>query len=577
MKKQQQQLEQRNLELTQSRQELDTRAQQLEQASLYKSEFLANMSHELRTPLNSIILLSKMMTNNDDHRLEAEEVKRAGVIHRSGQDLLRLINDVLDLSKVEAGHMQVHLTRVASATLIDELRDLFQEPARSKGLELVFDDRLQGEFITDPDKLSQIVRNLLSNAIKFTKAGRITLRLERLVGPPSRLRFSVRDTGIGIQAEKRSQVFEAFQQADGSTSREYGGTGLGLTISQRFARLLGGGIDLISEPGKGSEFSLHLPVHDDLPKIEVPQGVAALPPSNPPLPPYQPPPDDAGETDNAGDDRAHLDGSQHVILVIDDDALVGQQVLRLNRQLGYKTLLATSGMAGLEMARRYYPNGILLDLGLPDIDGSRVLHELKINPELAHIPVYIISARDRDESLMCRGAAGFLQKPVNLDLLAHAFENIKLFLKRVPQIQSLAAVKRAHHNLDSKRLKGRAILVVDDDPRNLFVITAALEQNGAQVSTAINGRRALDFLYQNRVDLVLMDIMMPEMDGYEAIALLRADPALAHLPVVALTAKALPSDRAKIMAAGADDFVSKPVDYDILISKVESWSRGRNG
>ena len=329
------------------------------------------------------------------------------------------------------------------------------------------------------------------------------------------LRFSIRDTGIGIQAEKRSQVFEAFQQADGSTSREYGGTGLGLTISQRFARLLGGDIELISEPGKGSEFSLHLPVHDELPKVAVPQGATVLTQFYPPLPPYQPLPDGADENGEIVDDRAHLDGSQQVILVIDDDALVGQQVLRLNRQLGYKTLLATSGMAGLEMARRYYPNGILLDLGLPDIDGSRVLHELKINPELAHIPVYIISARDRDESLMCQGAAGFLQKPVNLDLLARAearaLQNIELFLKRVPQVQSPAAVKRAHHNLDSKRLKGCAILVVDDDPRNLFVITAALEQNGAQVSTATNGRRALDFLYQNRVDLVLMDIMMPEM------------------------------------------------------------------
>jgi len=685
MEEQQQQLRQQNDELQEARRQQEERAQQLDQASRYKSEFLSNMSHELRTPLNSIILLSKMMCSDDTLGVQGEAAKWAQVIHRSGQDLLRLINDVLDLSKVEAGRMEVHLAPVHSAQVCTELQSMFEHLARDKGLRLTVDDQLQGSFVTDWDKLSQVLRNLLANAVKFTRQGGVSLTFSRSGDAALPLRFSVRDSGIGIAPDKRSVIFEAFQQADGSTSREFGGTGLGLTISQRFVQMLGGRIELTSEPGQGSEFTVLLP--EPMEQFGGTGGAVAASAST------------AGAL-LPSDDRALLAPGDQAILLIDDDPAFGRSVLAMNRRLGYKTLLAASGAEGLQLAAKHRPHGILLDLGLPDMDGSAVLHELKSRPELAPIPVHIVSARDRDDALLAQGAIGFLQKPADdqhleqaeaallsavagahdgvlvcenggitaaavaaiigkghgpvqataaagaealdallrqrrwplavIDLgpdaatlqqglalagrlraaneqialvfyaLQHPgeedsaalrrwsdcvivqtgqaerrlLENVERFLREVPQQRSQDGA-RAPAGREAKPLAGKHILVVDDDPRNLFVMTAALERHGARISNAVNGRRALELLRQQRVDLVLMDIMMPEMDGMQAIAALRADATLSSIPVVAISARAAPADMAEIMASGADDYLSKPVDYDVLVAKAVKWCGGR--
>jgi signal transduction histidine kinase/CheY-like chemotaxis protein len=722
MEEAQQALEQRNSDLMRSQHELDARARQLELSSKYKSEFLANMSHELRTPLNSIILLAKLMASNEDNKLGEEEVKRAEVIHRAGQDLLRLINDVLDLSKVEAGRMELHSAPIATHTLAEEFRDLFTVPAGDKGLELKVEDKIEGDINVDRDKLSQIVRNLLSNAIKFTRQGSVTLRFERRRHEDALpLRISVHDTGIGVAADKQALIFEAFQQADGSTSREYGGTGLGLSISLSFAHLMGGSIELASTPGEGSTFSLLLPesppatsAHggsDEPHRLRTSQaaGVPAAGHFIPPAPTYA-----ASAAEQSflaapaqawpSDDRAQIGGNDAVLLLVDDDPVFAQVILDINRRLGYKTLLAGCGADGLELARRFSPNGILLDLGLPDMDGSAVLHQLKSSPKLADIPVYIISGRDRDSALMGAGAQGWLHKPVDVEQIARIEaevlsgsqadrknilllmngaltqgeiaplvgadrgvlvalpvaefsletfadksksmdgfrfaildlgtdaaslaaaqqvagllhenqpelgllfygakpldeedearlrqfsdsiiiqtpqserrlqENIAHFLQQAPQRHRGHTVTVEPAGSGAKRLVNRHILVVDDDPRNLFVITAALEQHGAKVDNALNGRKALEMLAGMTPDLVVMDIMMPEMDGYKTIEAMRADVRFATIPVLALTAKALPRDREKALAAGADDYLAKPADYDVLVNMAAAWCQGR--
>jgi signal transduction histidine kinase/DNA-binding response OmpR family regulator len=722
MEEAQQTLELRNRDLLQSQEELDARAQKLELSSKYKSEFLANMSHELRTPLNSIILLSKLMASNEDDELGEEAVKRVEVIHRAGQDLLRLINDVLDLSKVEAGRMDLHSAPVASSALAEEFRDLFTAPAKDKGLELLIEDAIDAKINVDRDKLSQIVRNLLSNALKFTRQGSVVLRFERRPEETLPLTVSVRDTGIGVAADKQALIFEAFQQADGSTSREYGGTGLGLSISLSFAHLMGGNIDLTSSPGVGSTFTLRLP---ETPPAHTPHHAlqhaphllkagqtAAIPPTPTqegtaltataaPRPPAEPWP---------ADDRTQIGGNDPVLLLIDDDPVFAQAILDINRRLGYKTLLAPTGSSGLDLARRFAPSGILLDLGLPDMDGSAVLHRLKSTAELAAIPIYIISGRDRDNALLGEGALGWLHKPVDAEQIARVEaevlsqsasntgrdlllvtagalsaaeiapllgqdeqgtgspgklvtltanaakakgavellagghfrvaildlgsdpasqataraiaaklraaapdlgllfygcsplgdeadaslrqysdsiiiktpqserrlqENIAHFLQKAPQRRRGHAAPSESAGSGKKRLAGRHILVVDDDPRNLFVIAAALEQQGAKVDSALNGRKALEILVTLKPDLVIMDIMMPEMDGYQTIEAMRANAQFAAIPIVALTAKALPSDREKALAAGADDYLAKPADYEVLVNMAAAWCEGR--
>ncbi|MBB5018218.1 hypothetical protein HNQ59_001503 [Chitinivorax tropicus] len=680
MEEQRQQLLIQNEQLQDAQQEQEAKAAQLAQANQYKSEFLSNMSHELRTPLNSIILLSKMMCNDGAAKLGNDAFEWAKVIHRSGQELLRLINDVLDLSKVEAGKMDLHLDAIASQTVSIEMQGMFEHLAKDKGLNFSVIDDLRGTFVSDWDKLSQILRNLIANAIKFTRLGGVTLTIGHDPDAELPIYLSVRDTGIGIPEEKRALVFEAFQQADGSTSREFGGTGLGLTISLRFAQMLGGTITLSSEPGKGSEFTLHLP-HDIAQHAPTPSTMAAPPPT----------------TEAVCDDRHTLNPDDATILLIDDDVTFGRSLLAMNNRLGYKTLVANTGQEGIDLARKHQPQGILLDLELPDMDGRQVLHELKRDRLLSQIPVHIVSARDRDEALLKQGAIGYLQKPVDDDGLTmaerallkaidhesrqciliidpdqtHAQSLAQLLGTRhatlavVPdsdwqalkqQYDSRLAIISLHQDVDQalsiaaklrvanpsiglvffadqptddeqtqqlqrysdciivktdqseqrlqenverflrgvsqerialqtpsvdvgneQLLSGCKILLVDDDPRNLFVMTAALERYGAELVTALNGKRALDVLGQQAVDVVLMDIMMPEMDGNEAIRSIRANPALNGLPVIAITAKAAPIDQAEVMQAGADDYMAKPVDYDMLLAKISRWRTGRQG
>lgn len=713
---QQEQLETRNRDLNRSREELDARARQLEIASKYKSEFLANMSHELRTPLNSIILLAKLMASNEERQLKDEDAKRAEVIHRAGQELLRLINDVLDLSKVEAGRMELVNEAFDSSSLAEEFGDLFGESARDKGLELIIEDRIQGELVLDRAKLAQILRNLLANAIKFTRKGHIRLRLEQRAGADLPLCFTVQDSGIGIATEKQDIIFEAFHQGDGSTSREYGGTGLGLSISRSLAEFMGGEITLESAAGIGSSFSVCLPLHAPGNPLEQSQPTAqgtATKPTNQratdtsPLARPQPAAAAMPVLDWPVDDRDSLADNDQVLLLIDDDPLFAQIILDINRRLGYRTLLAGTAAEGQRLALRYRPTGILLDLGLPDMDGTELLSRLKTDPKLAAIPVYIVSGRERDQALLDKGGAlGYLHKPVNHEQIASAEaeifaqyrragvkeilliengglnqtqvanwagldeaevwslagadlvadqlplqleghspslaiidlnqastsksgldrvvsiskalhqqlpkiaiifysqaplgdvadaklrpysdsiiiktpasearlqDNIQGFLRQVPEARQ-GQTKPDLQGSGSKRLAGRSILVVDDDPRNLFVITAALEQHGAKVDNALNGRRALEHLAQHRPDLVVMDIMMPEMDGYKTIQAIRADAGLKRLPILALTAKALPKDREKALAAGADDYLAKPADYEVLVNMAAAWCQGR--
>jgi len=700
MEEQQLLLEQSNKELLSSEIEINEKVTQLALSNHYKSEFLANMSHELRTPLNAIMLLSKMMMENADAVLDTVHIKRAEVIHRSGQDLLLLINDVLDLSKVDAGRMDLNIVEIASVTVVSELVDLFTATAQHNGIEFIVEDRLQDTLISDPVKLSQILRNFLSNAFKFTKTGSVTLRLERHPNTPLPIRISVQDTGIGIPASQQDAIFEAFHQVDGSTSREYGGTGLGLTISLRFAKLLGGLITLESTEGTGSTITLCLP--SLLPETRHTQQNHQL--SN----------NADAKLSAITDDREHLQVDDNVILLIDDDPHFGMAIVECNHRLGYKTIVAVTAAQGLALAKHYRPTGILLDLGLPDRNGADLLYEMKNSSELAAIPVYIISASDREEAAsMTSGNSiiGYLQKPVSANQVAHAeavllatmtkapsanvlvvsktqtanddttttaasdtvlmlllsttpesqdilhhyhthrvdpgdtlktaldaqpwgvvvidlgglsipkglaiantvitcqpgtallfcgidyindedeaslrnyteciivnsphsgkrlLDNIERFLDAVPRT-SLAVTDAIKNVSTTKRLLGQCILVIDDDPRNLFVITAALEQQGANVINALNGRRALEMLNNISVNLIITDIMMPEMDGYQTITALRANPAWMSIPIIALTAKTLPEERKNILEIGADDFLTKPVDYDVLSNMAVLW------
>ncbi len=698
MEEQQQQLQQQSEELRQANAQLEEQQQQLyqqatalenrnrilEQASRYKSDFLANMSHELRTPLNSIILLSKILTLNDTGHLNAEDLKRAKVIYQAGTELLRLIDDILDLSKVEAGHMEVHFGQVASQSLVLDFQRQFEETAHVKGLTFLCEDRFQGSFTTDPDRVCQIVRNLLSNAFKFTSKGRVALTVARQQDRAYPIALSVTDSGIGIAHDKIGLIFDTFRQADDSISRQFGGTGLGLSISRRLAELLGGTLRVESTVGVGSTFTLSLPENTSFsPTESQKQKVMTTP----------------------GKDQEVLAPGEEAILLIDDDPAFRAAVTHLNHQQGYKTLVATTAAEGLSLARIHRPSGILLDLGLPDMDGTELLKILKSDRVLRSVPVYIVSARDRDSSLS-QDIVGYLRKPLNDQQILSA--EAKLFAQvaqvprllvveeagitaewirqrlptvavevyRVPEdseacapplpmvphglalvgldanddlvrceflckhlrqsfpdmplliysqraisheeesvlrrytdtivIRTHQAERRLLENIDrflrevrspdqnawdivpastrEHRLAGRRALVVDDDPRNLFVVTSALEREGAVVQNALDGRKAIEWLQsvckttrvgERPVDIVFMDIMMPNMSGYEAIAVLKSDPLLRTIPIVALTAKAMKTDRDETVMAGADDYLAKPVDYEILINMAELWCSRR--
>ncbi|MGN8058857.1 response regulator [Pedobacter sp. 22163] len=680
-------IEERNIEIQQ-------KAEALELSTRYKSEFLANMSHELRTPLNSILLLSRLMAENE--AMDREHQEYAEVIQSSGQGLLSLIDEILDLSKIEAGKMELDRANIKVDEIILNMRSLFNPLAKDKNLNFVIEKSAEVPefFHTDKMRLEQIIKNLLSNAIKFTTVGAVTLNItknEKL----GALVFKVTDTGVGIAPEKQGMVFEAFQQADGSTRRKFGGTGLGLSISRELAKLLGGYIDLKSTEGEGSIFTLTLPIDRNkgfdgtVPHVEKPvvaleapvKKVSHLTVENIPQ--------------EIEDDRDNILPDDKVILIIEDDTPFAKTLLDFTRKRNYKGLVAVRGDAGIEMAKTFKPLAILLDIQLPVKDGWQVMEELKSDPSTRPIPVHIMSSLQVKKESLLKGAVDFINKPfafehmqeifsklehalsrhpkkvliveeneqhakalsyflsnfniqteivnqvnegvsalhkpeVNCVILdmgipdKHAYETLEVVKKtpglenlpiiiftgknlskgeenRIKQYADSIVVKTAHsyqrildeaglflHLVEEKSkeksktpkkfselqdvLVGKTVLVADDDVRNIFSLTKMLEQHQMKVVAATDGKEALKLLNENpEIDVVLMDMMMPELDGYETTTAIRQDIKYRNLPILAVTAKAMMGDREKCIAAGASDYISKPVDMDQLISLLRVW------
>jgi len=720
-------VETKNQEVEQAKKALEEKAEQLEITSKYKSEFLANMSHELRTPLNNLLILARMLSENSEKNLTAKQVKFAETIHTSGTDLLALINDILDLSKIESGKMDVELGGVRFRELEDYCSRTFRHVAEGKGLDLRVElgSSLTSEVMhTDAKRLQQVLKNLLSNALKFTEHGSVLLSIDKAnsgwsAGHPilgrskSVIAFSVSDTGIGIPSDKQRIIFEAFQQADGTTSRKYGGTGLGLSISRQLARLLGGEIRLQSMPGAGSTFTLYLPqvyvTPVQQPKSEdvlstpiLMEQVAALPSTEVDviLPATSLNTEGLVEDLVIDDDRNLIQPSDSVLLIIEDDITFARILVDLAHEHGLKALVALRGSSAISLAREFKPGAMTLDINLPDMAGWTILDRLKHDPATRHIPVHIISGDDNRRLGMALGAMTYLEKSVTNESLAETFNAIEHSVqKRVKRLlavcsdererqeivsavaapdvdmidvatggEAMAVVRHQYldgivihlrvddlaplnlveeiqtkagphiapvilvcdrplttdEDLDLARLTrntivrlvstrerlldesvlllhraetdlrqeqrrileqlretditlvGKKVLVVDDDVRNIFALTSLLEDHHLKVVHAENGRAGIEALKKNPdIDLVLMDIMMPEMDGYETMKAIRQEPKLRSLPIIALTAKAMKGDRAKCIEAGASDYITKPVDLDNLFSVLRVWvSRG---
>ncbi|VTU38367.1 response regulator [Variovorax sp. RA8] len=687
-------LDLRNAALRRAQRELEERAEELQRASRYKSEFLANMSHELRTPLNSALILAKLLGDNAQGNLNAEQVKFAESIYASGNDLLLLINDILDISKVEAGKLEVVPERFEIAKLAESLKMSFVPQAAQKGLAFRLDVRpdAPAALVNDRQRVEQILKNLLSNALKFTERGEVALTMTG--APDGGASFAVSDSGIGIPADQQQVIFEAFRQADGTTSRRYGGTGLGLSISRDLTRLLGGTLTVHSVPGTGSTFTLHLPA--EAPQLRQPNGTGAAPvPTHAPAP-AEPRPPAATPAPAFPDDRALPRDQTRCVLVIEDEPQFAHILFDLAHELGYRCLVAHGAAEGYALATQHLPDAILLDMRLPDDPGLGVLQRLKDDPRTRHIPVHVVSALDSSEAALHMGAIGYARKPTSREELKEVFrrfehklsQKVKAVLLveddplqreavteliadddvaitavergeealallrsrvfdcmvidlRLPDMQGSELLKRmaseeivsfppvivytgrnltrdeeaellrysrsiiikgarsperlldevtlflhkVESDLSSERqsmlrsargrdrvFEGRRILLVDDDVRNIFALTSALEQRGAAVEIARNGREALDKLDQvDDIDLVLMDVMMPEMDGLEATRRLRQDPRFEKLPVIAVTAKAMKDDQEQCLAAGASDYLAKPVDLDRLFSLLRVW------
>jgi CheY-like chemotaxis protein/signal transduction histidine kinase/HAMP domain-containing protein len=698
-------VERKNQEIELARRALEEKATELALTSRYKSEFLANMSHELRTPLNSILILGQQMSENADGNLTARQVEFAKTIHGAGTDLLNLISDVLDLSKIESGTVTVECEDVLFTHLRETLDRNFRHEAENRKLGFTpnFDPHLARAIKTDPKRLMQILKNLLSNAFKFTEHGGVRLHVgiaaggwgpeHPLLGKDGQpvVEFSVSDTGIGIAPEKQRIIFEAFQQADAGTARRYGGTGLGLAISRELAHLLGGEIRLSSVPGSGSTFTLYLPLNYVGPAYSRVQPAASGGGSA-----YQPIVLPAPRMEELVDDREALQPDDVVLLIVEDDQHYARVLFNLAHDRGFKGIVAKNGTDALELARRYKPTAITLDVFLPDMLGWTVLNNLKRDPETRHIPVQILTVEEERQYGLERGAFSFINKPLTTDGLAEALDRIKRFteprtrqllvveddpgeqmsirallghddvavvtagsgaaalecmraqsfdcvvldlklpdmsgfelldqmqqdekLRQVPivvftgrelseseerelrrkaksvvvkGVQSperlldetalflhrvighLPAaqqqmIEKLHQSDDA--LRGRKVLVVDDDIRNIFALNSLLERHNMQVISASNGQDAIRLIEAtDDLSLVLMDIMMPEMDGYETMRRIRNKADFRQLPIIALTAKAMKGDREKCLEAGASDYVAKPVNSDQLLSLVRMW------
>ncbi|WP_405151894.1 HAMP domain-containing protein [Sphaerisporangium sp. NBC_01403] len=584
-------IETKNIEIEQARQELEDRAQQLALASKYKSEFLANMSHELRTPLNSLLILAQLLAQNPARNLTAKQVEYANVIHSAGTDLLQLINDILDLSKIEAGKMDLTLEPFHIRQLLDYVEATFRPLTTEKGLR--FDVRVGSDVPTqllmDEQRLRQVLRNLLSNAVKFTEAGSVKLRVERAgemdlpAGPRQQaLAFHVVDTGIGIAEENLSQIFDAFQQADGTTSRKYGGTGLGLSISREIATLFNGEIRAVSTLGEGSTFSLYLPMtHFSGEPTTAPSPAASFGAQ-----PFDTAPAEAVELPaSAGPGGAPGEDGRRLLVVEARPngllSLLAQSVVSdLTETHGpVRVTTASNPDSALAALARDGYHCIVLDLGMPHDAAAEFLRRLDEDSVLRSLPVLAHHTRKltrpQENLLQGRSRTQPLERLPSLDELR---ERITLHLSAkgpgdvLPLVQaSPDEVARDVEKVDSGLL-GRKVLVIDDDVRNVFALTNILELHGMQVLYAENGRKGIEVLMRNDdVDLVLMDIMMPEMDGYAATAAIREMPRFANLPIIAVTAKAMHGDREKTLSSGASDYVTKPVDAEELIDRMQRW------
>jgi len=676
------------------------KAQELERASQFKSDFLSNMSHELRTPLNSSLILAKLLADNRDGNLNAEQIKFAETIYTAGNDLLMLINDILDLSKIESGKMEVHPTSVTLDGLRDGLLRTFEPVAAEKKLAFTvsIDPGLSPTIETDAQRLDQVLKNLISNGLKFTERGEVSVRVR---GSGDRVAFDVRDTGIGIAPHQQSIIFEAFRQADGTTNRKYGGTGLGLSISRELGRLLGGDISVSSQPGQGSTFTLDIPrvyagPSEERPVASKVRSAARELVREQPRELARERKPDADKPPESRRIQPVPEPDAYAVLVIEDDDAFAMILQDVAREAGFQCIVASTAQQGFDLAKKHLPTGIILDMKLPDHTGLSVLDRLKRDPETRHIPVHVVSAADYTETALSMGAAAYLLKPVERERLVEAFRDLEVRssrrLRRVLVVEDDAALRNSVANLlgrsdveiktaatvadaltlleehhfdcivtdlslpdqsgfdlletmardepysippvivytgrslsseEEQRLRkysksiiikgarsperlldevtlflhqveselppaqqrllkearhretifeGRNILVVEDDVRNVFALSSVLEPKGAKVTIARNGKEALTALENEPdIDLVLMDIMMPEMDGLEATREVRKNPSWQRLPIIALTAKAMRDDHERCLAAGANDYLAKPLDIDMLLSLLRVW------
>jgi signal transduction histidine kinase/CheY-like chemotaxis protein/HAMP domain-containing protein len=582
------QVEAKNLEIEMARRAVEEKAEQLALTSKYKSEFLANMSHELRTPLNSLLILSKLLSDNAQGNLNDKQVEFAKTINSAGSDLLNLINDILDLSKVESGTVSIEVGDMPMQHLKQHMERTFRQLATDKGLQfnVKFDGKLPETIRTDEKRLQQIVLNLLSNAFKFTSKGSVTLGVKCAEDGWSKshpvlrnvqraVEISVADTGIGIPQDKQKLIFEAFQQADGTTSRKYGGTGLGLSISREIARLLGGELQVQSKPGEGSTFTLFVPLEAEPaagPSVDgaparYDNGGAVVPSALP-------------TNLEVNDDRDNL-GKNAFVLIVEDDPVFAAILLDAAHEAGLKGVISTAGAGTLAMARKLQPTAITLDLGLADIDGFVLLDLLQHDPETRHIPIHVISGADRSSSAIGLGACGVTEKPAERADLVGIFDPL---VERAKKHKRRRRGKSAGEAAPAPgrpvaELAGAKVLIVDDDIRNIFSLTSVLESHDVEVLHAERGEDGILILEQTPgVDVALIDIMMPEMDGYETMRQIRSRPELAGLAMIAVTAKAMKGDRQKCLDAGASDYIAKPVDIELLLALLRVWvSRGRAG
>lgn len=723
-------VERKNQEVEQARQALEEKAEQLAMTSKYKSQFLANMSHELRTPLNSLLILARLLSDNSESNLTQKQVEYSRTIYSAGNDLLALINDILDLAKIESGTMSVEIEETLFSNLRVHIEQAFCQVAneRNLGFQVHFDDRLPRAIYTDAKRLQQVLKNLLSNAFKFTEQGIVSLNVfpsesgwssehKSLNNAQCAIAFAVSDTGIGISPDKQQVIFEAFQQADGTTSRKYGGTGLGLSISREIARLLGGEIRLVSEQGKGSTFTLYLPQGAPWQggreaegqgsrgaEEQRSRGAEEKIPLATSLQPLAPSPSSPQSDDELlllthqaiEDDRETIQAGDRILLILEDDINFARILLDLAREQGFKALVATRGDVGLAMAREYKPAAIMLDIRMPVMDGWTVLDRLKHDPSTRHIPIHIMTVEEGQQRSLQQGAIAYLQKPISSEALSQALSDIKRFVERPvkkllvveddeiqrqsivdlignsdvastavgtgaaalealkserfdcivldlglpdmngfdlieqikkepnlgylpiivytgkelnPQEETLLRrisdtiivkdvrsperlldetalfLHRVQANLPAPKrlmleqlqqndpiLANKKVLIVDDDVRNIFALTSLLERYQMQILYAENGRDGIAELQQNPdIDIVLMDIMMPEMDGYETMQAIRQVSQFNTLPMIALTAKAMKGDREKCIESGASDYITKPVDTEQLLSLLRVW------